>query len=113
MNRIGRVMQMFQAQVVEQGEANAARDAEEEFEDIPAVYAPAGWYFTVGVLQNDEFHIAHEEDGERIAHSVDRDPIAAAIERLADEIAFKPSSLPGSEVSAAATRNAELFSRPQ
>ncbi len=66
-------------------------------------YAPAGWYFCPDWTKT-QYHIARDADAEALARSSADSDIARAIKQLADEIALKPSAVPGSEFLAAQER---------
>jgi hypothetical protein len=79
--------------------APANEQGEEEEEAPPQdiiTYAPAGWYFCPDWTKT-EYHIARDADAVQLANSSADSDVARALHRLADEIALKPSSIPGSE----------------
>lgn len=56
-------------------------------------FAPAGWWILVGTVR---CHVADPEVAKQIVNEPDESKVAMAIQRLADEIAFKPVNQYGS-----------------
>ena len=78
---------------------NANEEAPNANEEAPNVYAPNGWWVTVGFLNSMKtYHLADPNDGIAIAATNIDEPIAEAIQQMAIEIAYKPGNQNGSMV---------------
>jgi hypothetical protein len=64
--------------------------------NVIITYAPAGWYFCPDWTKT-QYHIARDADAEQLANSNADSDVAQALYKLAEEIALKPTSVPGTE----------------
>ena len=83
-------------QRVEEGQANQEEEKKEEEDEI--MIAPSGWWIKSGITKVINYHVEDMEEGQELTQMEETNPIADAIIRLADEIALKPTSIPGSEM---------------
>ena len=76
----------------------------EDVEEPESKYAPEGWWIRVGFPNGTLYHVVDPDRGKGITESSSDDQVASALLRLAEEIALKPSSVPGGEVLKAQSR---------